>query len=479
MYKVMLLDDEPWELRGMKNMIPWEKHGFQVVYTLSNPLEALEILEKEPIDVLVSDIRMPALDGISLMKRLREQNINIEILFLSGYAEFDYARDALRSGAFDYLLKPIDLDTIDELLNRLFHALKEKSETQSRILRNKIENKELTVSDVFTDWSDSQSMCVLVGGNPLKICFPQEYAIEQMLITAGPDLHIHLIKTDSAFSVYEFMQNHYPGCQLGISPFVSVKDWKESPDILTLLYQQALSAYHNNFLTGVTEPCLYYASNPDNLKEMISSALSLLSHSDCSSGKQYIDSLPNLVKQYTINLNGLITVWNQLLLHYGDSLYPYEEYQISDVAELVERFRDVNHLSSELYLILEANWENIATCPSKSNAEVGGQDTYDAMISYVNEHYKEPITLQDVADYIHVSFTYASKLFKKYGNTNYSKYLTQLRIKQACRLLVSSNYTIEEICYNTGYQDYFYFNKTFKKHTGFTPHQYRKQEVDS
>ena len=106
-YRVMVVDDEPIVRRAVAGQIPWAKHGIEVV-TAANAMEALEQLKEQPVNLMLVDIRMPVMDGIALLKRVRESWSGIDFIILSGYAEFEYAQQAMRLGAKDYLLKPLD-----------------------------------------------------------------------------------------------------------------------------------------------------------------------------------------------------------------------------------------------------------------------------------------------------------------------------------------------------------------------------------
>jgi len=112
--KVLLVDDEPIILRSLQVAVPWEQLGTRVAGTARNGEEALEIVEQLRPDIIISDIRMPSIDGISLMRTVMEQYPGTLFIILSGYGEFEYAQEAIRHGAFNYLLKPIDHDELQE-----------------------------------------------------------------------------------------------------------------------------------------------------------------------------------------------------------------------------------------------------------------------------------------------------------------------------------------------------------------------------
>ncbi len=124
MYQVLLIDDEPWALYGLKTLIDWEALGYRIAGEAENGLKAMELLKKGNIDVAISDIRMPGMDGIQLMETIQEEKLPVEVVLVSGYSEFEYARKAVRYGAFDYLLKQVSAEELTDVLRRLSDALK-------------------------------------------------------------------------------------------------------------------------------------------------------------------------------------------------------------------------------------------------------------------------------------------------------------------------------------------------------------------
>lgn len=136
MFKVILVDDEPWTLEGLKKACSWEKLGFEVIGTTTRPSKALEMIEKKEPDVVFVDIRMPKITGIELMEKTRKKGMNTEFIIISGYAKFSYAQEAIRLGAFDYCLKPVKTAETNNILKRLSNYLRKQKE-QSGKGRNK------------------------------------------------------------------------------------------------------------------------------------------------------------------------------------------------------------------------------------------------------------------------------------------------------------------------------------------------------
>ena len=118
--KVLLVDDEPFILQGLKILIDWEQEGFEVVKTAANGEEALEYLRGEQVDLIIADIKMPVVTGLELLEKIRGEKISdAHFVILSGYADFEYARKAIRYDCTDYILKPVDREELLKVLNKV------------------------------------------------------------------------------------------------------------------------------------------------------------------------------------------------------------------------------------------------------------------------------------------------------------------------------------------------------------------------
>ena len=133
MYKVIIADDEVWIGFGIKKLIYKSGQPFTVIGEAPNGIRAYEMVKKEQPDLLITDIRMPGLNGLELMRKLRAEENPVGVVFISGYAEFEYAREAISLGAFDYLLKPIEEESLRRFLR---DSAKKRSERCRRARRS-------------------------------------------------------------------------------------------------------------------------------------------------------------------------------------------------------------------------------------------------------------------------------------------------------------------------------------------------------
>ncbi|WP_105616636.1 response regulator transcription factor [Vallitalea okinawensis] len=140
MFSVMLLDDEYWVLEDFKSVIDWQEVGFEIVAAVQDTKMAERLIKKFKPDLLFCDIKMPEEDGISFLRRLREQKSTIEVIYLTAYSEFNYAREAIHLGAQGYLLKPVDDMMLLNELQRLKKILEDKQ--RNKVARNLLANNE-------------------------------------------------------------------------------------------------------------------------------------------------------------------------------------------------------------------------------------------------------------------------------------------------------------------------------------------------
>ena len=137
MKKVMLVEDEELILQGLRNILDWEALGLKVVHMAHDGLEALKMWEKEPVHIVVTDISMPEMDGLALLKKIREKEEQVRFIILTGYDEFDYAREAIRLEVENYILKPIDEEELERQLMETVQKLEEMDKKKIQYIDEK------------------------------------------------------------------------------------------------------------------------------------------------------------------------------------------------------------------------------------------------------------------------------------------------------------------------------------------------------
>lgn len=153
MYKVVIADDEPWALYRIQNLINWNDIGFEVCGTATDGISALKLINSTQPDLLLSDIRMPGLDGLELVRKVKSTVPNTVVIFITGFSEFSYAQEAIRQGVFDFLVKPVRKDDLLTALERVLNYLRQhssESETEDSQTASQIQKILHTINECYT-----------------------------------------------------------------------------------------------------------------------------------------------------------------------------------------------------------------------------------------------------------------------------------------------------------------------------------------
>lgn len=154
MYKVMVVDDEIWTVKGIIASCHWGELGCKVVFDTTSPIEALNYMEENEVDIVLVDINMDEMNGLDLIKEARMKGFNVEFIIISGYSEFEYARSALQYGVFDYILKPVDRKILNDTIHNLVRSIQFKEDTHSQsiwmnIKKDKDDDKDESIQEIL------------------------------------------------------------------------------------------------------------------------------------------------------------------------------------------------------------------------------------------------------------------------------------------------------------------------------------------
>lgn len=461
MYQIILLDDEPWALLGVQRIFPWEQYGFSICGSFSNAFDALDFLKEHPVDFILSDIRMPGMDGIDFMEEVKQLHPDTVFAFVSGYADFSYAQQALRKGAYDYLLKPVSPEDAQAFTIRLADYLHSIMITKDLSAYHEMQRHSIVPGDIFPDFDQKDGyhiqgillLCPDLDHPPLS--FSDTYPHRILNLGLGKFFYLVASPSDLCSMIEEQLPLFPANCQIGISSFQFSND--NTMHIVSQAEQSLISLkFHNRF--GIFQ---YVPFSKSNLKNITETLIRSVQNKDFTKCRHL---LSDAVSQ-GIQPEDAIVIWNQLLLYADPSASLNWEYGYLNIAKLDQQFRNYTDLWDSLLDILQN--DQTAVLPTVHN------QLYENMVSYIRQHFTEDLYLKDISDSLFINFSYACELFKKYSGTTFSKYLTNLRMEQATQLLLSTDLTIEEICYQVGYNNYSYFNRVFKKIYDITPFQYR------
>lgn len=137
--RLLIVDDGHYVVEYMKHLLDWKTFGIDQIETMTNSIEARDMLTQTPIDILITDIRMPEVSGIDLLQHIHQHNLPTKVIILSGYSEFEYAQQGIRLGALDYLLKPVDKDDVEKAMSKAINNITKTRPAQSIIWRTSMD----------------------------------------------------------------------------------------------------------------------------------------------------------------------------------------------------------------------------------------------------------------------------------------------------------------------------------------------------
>jgi two-component system, response regulator YesN len=475
MFKVLLVDDEPWALRGIRESFKWEEENFKVIAETTRSLEAFDIIIEERPDVVFTDIRMPVISGIELMQKVRESGLDTEFIVISGFDEFSYAQQALRQGAFDYCLKPLEIDYAKSLLVKLSHHLHDKNSSKEIGIFEAIIEKDINIKEILESYGlgnskDYYQAVVIIARDPginneiLKMLA----AMDNVEIRIGHNKFLYLINTSTDIKA-SIILNETSSNYIGISGL------SDSPKDALKLYLEADIAAKGYFV--YRECCVfsYKRKNIDVLNDFVKSFCTLFDEVKYQELKNLIRDIPDFFRKNELFMEDLIYFWNQIVA-FVNRKFAKKSIEIGleflDHVQLVYQFKNIeaftDSLLSQMTFLIEKT-EVLQVTGDYANAD------FNKLISYIHEHIHEQLYLRDIAKIFFINPNYCCNLFKKLTNGTFSDYVNKLRIAKAKKLLTNYELTIEEIAQKVGYNDYYYFIKLFKKQLGVTPTKYRKE----
>lgn len=484
MYKVMIVDDEPWVAYGIKTMIDWGALGFTVIGEANNGLAALEKIAEIKPEVVISDIRMPGLNGIDLLGRIKEAQLTTRVILVSGFAEFEYAQKALRLGAFDYLLKKIDKNKLTETMLRLKSVLSEERKSHRADMTLSLDDLfELLEPDnkikVGNFLSNKGMSCDYPHFRFVSCLYPDSSAplaeeelrimdgLQHIRFRTGQNKISYLIHYDESkdpVAFLDFVEALLGECEcigiggIGVFSAPIAKLYQESdialssmfcqPEQRIIKYKEAIDAAE--LMKRI--PPIEWAMK-EHKKEQIAKGLDELC-AECKSRQIQVDQLSTLYNQIV-----------SLVYKYHPRGEAPVEIEYLNYAQIVR-----------LYSSIEQMFETIKAIFDHRDGEdqLIGKEMVRKIIDRIDNGFTEDISLGDLSRKFNISIGYLSALIKKETGTTYTEYVTGKRLNLAKELLADTSLSVYEITERVGYRDYFHFNKMFKKHFGMTPSQYRK-----
>lgn len=514
MLKILLIDDECVVLKGMQYILNKFNNLCEIVGTTEGSIEGLKKIEELQPDVVITDVKMPDIDGIELTRLAMEKHPNLYIIILSGHAEFEFARDALRYGAYDYLLKPCKHKVISDLLSKIETELVNKkiNGLMQRELEKNLENRNKEIER-------RKILDIILGKN-------QDYNLN----IPTDNIRVVLIKYKSKCMDKEMVTSIITeaiGEKVDLKYIVELLNYKNQYIIilkgnydlkyiknqlyfikLSLIKQGALVwGGISNIYDGITGLQEAYRESSNIIEYLrFNDILEIREMSEIK--KQYINKQNEINKMifdedYIIKklfLGEVKILEEELNANIEKIVHSNEIYdpkivrtQVKQLMILIEkRLREKNISLEKIFghsveCIFEIerinNYRNLfdwcknmlitICCYIKENKKHLPK-AIQQVLDYIDMNYEKDISMKQMADYVYLNPWYFSEMFKEKMGIRFSDYLTRVRINKAKELLLHTNLKNYEIAERIGFKNSTYFNVVFKRVEGMTPKLFRE-----
>lgn len=517
MYKVVIAEDEMFVRLGIKMSVDWGKLGMEVAADVENGQQALEAYEKWKPDILITDIKMPVMDGITLIKKVREKEERTRIIILSCLEEFQIVREAISLGVSDYVLKlTMTQDDMEKVLLKVKKELvvmdksrqeQENGQTGRRFedsLRNYLyyglemgQEQRKSLEGQFSAPGAVVWMAVLEIDRyaQSKRLFDDSYgsildaAVENILSELlVEEKHVLLPEKDGRFvmileepgdsgdipehlrQLLERIREVLSRCVKSTVSFGISCPGRGCGDLHEMYYQCG-QALEKKFFHGLDRNYIFREQNPDACKNVIHRKIGRLI--------QRVKSDEAVVRRLKEAEKGFVQHENPATIrHFFEhainvemcAILPEGQQRFQITEQFMNRLKESQTLD-EVLSVYESCVEYLKGSPEEEKTL---SKPVKDILYYVSQHYAEDITLDQVAQMVELSRTYVCGLFKKEMGVNLTNYIMNYRIDKAKELLRDTNLKSYEIAGRVGFFDESYFSRTFKKVTGQSPNSYKK-----
>ena len=526
MFKVMIVDDEPVISHGLVNFVNWGANDCEISGEAENGLEAIELIKRQKPDIVISDIKMPGLDGLGLAKYLYENYPEIKMILLTGYADFAYAQRAIQYGIIEFLLKPVFTEKIIESVNKAKQILIEAAARKNRLLvlesqaddnMGEIREKFIrdVISEVIADVELMQNRMKSLGiriERYFLLVFqleepdgesPEEpdkfmYSMKNFISLTFQDYRHYnaFMNRDVLCTVLTFDSSEEAECvqiiiercekilsiasnYMKFTISIGVSSMYRGVESLSGAYREAFSALEERFYSDGN---IFVFSNnarkdpPSGTYEVnayLNKMTAYIQSGQCGEAVEVMKSLlgkERETRQTVDHATGLginiCSFCSRLLSNFNLSL----EDALQDGNSLYKRIvrcEAVARLQEILTEVIQT------TCGYLNSSQRMNSYIVTAAKGYIAAHYHENIKLNTIADFVHVNSSYLSRVFKKETGETITEVINRHRVEKAKELLPNKNIKTYEVAAMVGIDDSTYFSQVFKKYAGVSPTEYR------
>lgn len=535
--KVLIVDDELVIRKGLKNKIERLISDLTSVILAEDAFLALEIMKAEQPDVVITDIRMPEMDGLAFIEQAKKISKKTKYIIISGYQEFEYAKEAIKLNVEDYLIKPIENAKLLSVMQRIQDKLMEESEQKQQLNELKTSMKQTMsflrskhLTDLLEESQNYDFNAYQLLLNKVEIRFPYP-CFTIITIELNPEAKIPHFNNKEDLPLVKFIINNiaeeimndigkciafednknknllhlifnhpvfvdkkknttiYDHCNklleeihqcLKIYVTIGIGNKVDSFQALNQSYLEATRALKQKFITNDTR---IFCSK----KEMISiespyllteekekTVIQFIRSADSISAQKIIEDIFNNIELIGIQYSNLIMLYMDIMLMMIKAIKDqgicfddiFEKEILSE--DYISTLSNVNELKNQILNHIDRIC-NYLMNTRKSD----GEKTIESLKNYIQQYYYLDLNLSQLSQFYFMNSNYLSQLFKKETGQGFLEYLTQIRMEQAKKLLINTQFKAYEISEMVGYNNPKYFSRAFYKYCGCTPTQFR------
>ncbi len=517
--RILIVDDEKLTREGLISSISWDKLPFDHIDQADDGINALQLARTHLPDVLLTDIRMPRMNGIELAEKIQELNPQCPIIFMSGYSDKEYLMAAIKLKAVRYVEKPFTAEELTEALSESLSTLHQHRVNQkSHALFAKDASAKLAQNMTKSGYSSKNDTALIDAGlngiiHPrtffttfiIKLKSVQNNFAEEEITSIINDIHsavtrrnmseIHFVKQESVFVMHLFSDERPLESVItkiareikelipkDVNLFLSIGKTVigsskvfHSYNSAVILLQSSFFYEYGSILNYESPSTALSANYPYEFAEEFSKAIQEKELVHCRAlAEAFYQTLRH---NQSLLANAIKDVYYKLFMQINTIQYHLKlqtETSSADSESLLETISNCDILT-ELHLMLLSKIDEFTNNLQSLSQE---NPTIFMIRDYISKHYSDySLSIKDISEHVHLSTSYLCTIFKTETGKTLNQYITEYRIEKAKQLLIDPRNKITDISSRVGYSDGNYFGKSFKKEVGLSPSEYRDKEL--
>ena len=485
MIRVVIAEDEPAAMQYISSLVR-KCYGMGIIAQAENGLEAIKILEAQAADILITDVQMPHMNGVELAKWASENKPEVLTLIVSGHSDFEFAKEAIKAGVVEYLLKPLTPTTFAEAMHKLFIKVMKKRRTARELwLKQAIAGVPGSYDFPGLNPCDPIVLGAVIGGAVADFHLPGN---NDFIYPDGSPLELSAVyihnKSEICFA--------YPAC-LGTGRSDLISLLSENASYYTAVVKSCIASEGKRVLYDMQKTAKRTAvpgvSQILEFTEMlIDEPIKSDKEHHILSKLQYSIANVEVTKIKTL-LVDLFAVWEtekrslaaiefalaRLLQRMANYAPPGHGLGQQDIAENVP---NLCRKSANLAEILQLIWQFCSRFYETLERQSETGQLISSIEKYIKDHLGEPLTTSSICAVFKISSSHLYRIFRKHIKMSFVEYVTKLRIDEAMRMIEADpEVSIKTVAEQLGFSDQFYFSKVFRSQTGVSPSEFRRKVI--